>query len=263
MPSLPYVTFNNGITNSFTSLTGLSVIPSGFSVVYIDNFFKSWSQQIDTFTGVTFEVTPQVSKVYKIDNCNASYLAIGCWQSSPELIIEQINKGIVTKVLTLGVDFDYEFSKDRLCITGLDFSCYYPCYCQCEKIRITGSYGYSATPPFDVVNLLVESMKKVLTTNSGYGLTSQVYSYKTDEKSRNMTSKVEVNQSYVDIANKLISGTPITDLLEASCLNKYNIKPLFKSISLQYEEPTPQFYTIRDRYPSVQSSQEPETIPTV
>ena len=163
MPTTPYLTLNSGAIN-FTSLSGLSVIPTGFTVQYLDLILKNWSNQIDTYTNTTFEIIANTSRKYDVPNCKASKVYIGSWQKVGLLILKTNKENTTIKTIIAGIDFEYIMSKDNKCVVALDFACK-SCLCECEQIQVIGDFGWQAGLPDTFVFPLIEAMKKILATS--------------------------------------------------------------------------------------------------
>jgi hypothetical protein len=128
MPTTPYLT-----QSSYSLLSGLSVVPTGFSNAYIDSIFLDWSEQIDRYCNTSFELIVGEKRQYNVPNCSATIVYIGSWQKTPSLVIKKVSKeNQSTQLLIENVDFEYKYSKDNKCIVALDFGCK-GCLCECEK----------------------------------------------------------------------------------------------------------------------------------
>jgi hypothetical protein len=213
MPITPYFTHNSGV-NNFISLSGLSVIPTGFTVQYLDLFWKSWSNQIDTYTNTTFEILVNHTKKYDVPNCSATRVYIGSWQKVGLVITKTNKQNTTTQVITAGIDFDYIMSKDNKCVVVLDFECR-GCLCECEQIQVTGDFGWQAGLPDSFIFPLIEAMKKILSISKNTGGTQALApSDIVEERSRNMTRKKVVNQKYSDNSLDYLSGKTLNQFPE-------------------------------------------------
>jgi hypothetical protein len=224
MPNAPYLQFQQG-SPSFESLTGLAVVPSGFTVLYVDRLFHVWSQQIDDYTGTTFEPL-KTKKIITYAESKYSYISIGTWQKTINLVIKRGQN-----ILTPEVDFDYALSSDKQCVIGLKMN---TGSCFNGDLTIEGTYGWQPGITFDVESLLLESMIKVLSTNRSIGQTAKV---KTSEGSKNSKATFFVDEVSFLTGAKLLSGTPIYDIPEATCLSKYRAqaKPILTAIKNEFD----------------------------
>lgn len=201
---MPYLTISE-LANA-----GISLPANGFSVSYIETVLSVWEQQIDQYIGTQFTITDK-NVDYRINQCQDTYLHIGSWQVDG-LHIQLLNRyKQVVKILQLDTDYHLVFSFDKKCVIGLDFRCL-SCLCDCQYIRVTGSWGWSDTVPGTVKLLLINLVRLLISTNqsnSNLGLPVIV----DNEKSRNLSRSMFVSDT-AKSAMRLASGAQITSLLE-------------------------------------------------
>ena len=217
MPTTPYFNYDD-----FKTLTGLIVVPSGFTVSYINEFLQSWSDQVDIFCNTTFKLLPNSKKNYPIPNCQASVVYIDSWQDDANLVITNVSKSNNTSTpIIKGVNFEYIYSKDNKCIVGLDFGCK-DCLCECEQITVRGTFGWQEGLPVVFKTALIEALKALLSTSRTVGGTQSLPTYEvTSERSRNMTRTKQANPTSTNHANDLLSGKPLNQFLQFSKLFAY------------------------------------------
>jgi hypothetical protein len=193
----------------YQTITGFT-LPASVSEGLANLYFASWSRDIEDYTGAVFELQPNTTKTFNLDYCFPRLLKIGGWQKDG-LIVQATQNGTTTN-LTEGVDFRFCNSFDGSCVVALDFECL-GCFCRCDTITVTGTYGWSDGLPPNLQLLLIDSLSAIIaTSNTGVNATGTnpvIYQWLKQERSRNMTRIREVDIQYINNASNLRNGYPI------------------------------------------------------
>lgn len=200
----------------FQTDTGINLPQNGFTAGYIDLILKAWSEDIDSYTNTKFNLILNYTNDYPIPNCNASYININSWQAN-SLVIKQLNKNKeITKLLVENIDYRLVKSFDGQCIIALDFKCL-GCICECDFIRINGTFGWGANLPDTLKLGLYQAVRALISSGTGGSNSNSstpvgTISYIQQERSRNMTRVRQIDTQYATISSSLATGKSIVKL---------------------------------------------------
>ena len=187
---------------------GLQLNPN--QVIRFEAFVRSIQKKINNYTQTQFEITANLTKKIRIDQCHSTYIKIGAWQDNLNFSCKLLNKDLsIVKTLVKNIDYQLEYSFDNSCIVALNFTCSDTLLDKCAFLEITGDYGWSVAIPDDLYLSLLYMAKTNLNTivnNNSYGYQRIL----TSERSMTMSRAWSVQP---DIANvgKQDSNRPFTE----------------------------------------------------